>query len=111
MTEELFPFIDANNRTLAHLADAARRGVGGGRMAVDTPQRRRRIQQLVANAFRGCSAEFVNAGRGALAFRVRGPTGRVRSGILRLPAHHERTRLNAAWLHQQFQRAMARKHN
>jgi hypothetical protein len=69
-------------------------------MAVDTPQRRRRIEQLVGNAFPGCTAEFLPASPGALAFRVRGPTGRPRSGVLRLPAHHGRIRLNSAWLQQ-----------
>jgi hypothetical protein len=74
---------------------------------VDTPQRRRRIQQLVGNQFPGCAAEFLSASPGALAFRVRGPTGRLRSGIITLPAHHERVRLNSAWLERQLQRAKA----
>lgn len=73
-------------------------------MAVDTPQRRRRIQQLVRNAFPGCSAQFLAASPGALAFRVRAPTGRFRSGVLTVPAHHEGVRLNSAWLERLLRR-------
>jgi hypothetical protein len=71
-------------------------------MTVDTPQRRRRIQQLIRNAFPGCTAQFLPADSGALAFRVRGPTGRPRSGVLRLLGHQGRVRLNADWLQRQL---------
>jgi hypothetical protein len=74
-------------------------------VAVDTPQRRRRIEQLVGNAFPGCAAEFLPDAPGALAFRVLGPTGRPWSGVLRLPAHHGRVRLNAGWLQRQLRGA------
>jgi hypothetical protein len=74
-------------------------------MAVDNAHSRRRIEQLVSNAFPGCSAEFVATNPGALAFRICGPTGRHRSGIIRLPSHGQSARLNAAWLERTLKRA------
>jgi hypothetical protein len=65
---------------------------------LDKPQRRRQIGQLVCNAFPTCTAEFVAAPAGGIAFRVRAANGRYRSGVIKLLAHHGHIRLNHAWL-------------
>lgn len=65
---------------------------------LDSPQRRRQIQRLVQNQFPNCKVHFITAPRDALAFRIRAPNGRYRSGIIKLLAHHGHIRLNRAWL-------------
>jgi hypothetical protein len=67
-------------------------------VTLDTPQRRRLIQQLVRNECPGCTVVFVGAPAGAVAFRIRAASGRFRSGVIKLLAHHGHIRLNSAWL-------------
>jgi hypothetical protein len=71
-------------------------------MVVDTPQRRRRIQQIASNAFPGSTVVFLRAPRGALAFRIRSVNGRFRTGIIKLLSHHGKVRLNQSWLQRQL---------
>jgi hypothetical protein len=67
-------------------------------MTADTPQRRRRIEQLVRNEFPDCEVVFVKVTEKSLAFRIRGANGRFRSGIVQVLPHHSLTRLNKDWL-------------
>lgn len=73
-------------------------GLDQAGMTLNTPERRRRIEQLVRNEFPGCAAVFVMAPVGGLAFRICAPCGCVRSGIITLLAHHGHIRLNRSWL-------------
>jgi hypothetical protein len=72
-------------------------------MSVDTPQRRRRILQLVQNALPGSTVVFAGGTPGCLAFRIKSANGRYRSGTIKLLAHHRRIRLNRAWLQRQLE--------
>jgi hypothetical protein len=71
-------------------------------MTVDTPQRRRRIQQIAKNAFPGSTVVFLRAQPGALAFRIRAVNGRFRTGVIKLLPHHGKVRLNRSWLQRQL---------
>ncbi|MBI3865090.1 MAG: hypothetical protein HY290_24720 [Planctomycetia bacterium] len=71
-------------------------------MTADTPQRRRRIEQLVKNLLPGCTAAFMPGTDGGLAFRIRSKNGRFRTGIIKLLSHHQKVRLNRHWLQRQI---------
>lgn len=64
--------------------------------------RRRDVRQLARNEFPDCSVVFVTAPTGAIAFRISASSGRYRSGVIKLLAHHAHVRLNRAWLARQM---------
>jgi hypothetical protein len=74
-------------------------------MPEDTPQRRRRIESLVRNAFPGCHASFLERGHTGLSFRVVDDRGRLRSGYVHVPRLTSRSPLNKTWLQRQVSMA------
>ena len=71
-------------------------------MGIDTPQRRKRIVQLVRNDLPDCEVEFTEDVEDVLAFRIRSSSGKYRTGTITLRCHHIRIVLNKAWLQQQI---------